>query len=114
MRRTATGIVFVIAGIWIGLSSAAEQDASQQFAAGMQAYATGDYLTALGYYEEARDAGIQGPAVHYNIASCQFLLGQYEQAEANFELIAERFPQMRTLAESSPTPAPGSGLRSRW
>jgi len=47
----------------------------------------------------ARDAGQQGPAVHYNIAVCQFELGRYEHALSTFEYIAENYPNMRGLAE---------------
>jgi hypothetical protein len=40
-----------------------------------------------------------GPAVHYNIASCHYRLGDYQQAERAFRLVADRYPGMRTLAE---------------
>lgn len=66
---------------------------------GQQAFEDGDYASALHYFEQARDAGIDGPAVHYNIATSQFKLGRYEDAGQTFALIARRFPQMRGLAE---------------
>jgi tetratricopeptide (TPR) repeat protein len=66
---------------------------------GQRAFEDGDYASALHYFEQARDAGIDGPAVHYNIAASQFKLGRYEDAGRTFALIARRFPQMRGLAE---------------
>jgi len=66
---------------------------------GQQAFVAGDYSSALLYFEMARDAGQPGPAVHYNIAVCQFKLQQFDDALVTFQLIADRFPEMRGLAE---------------
>ena len=66
---------------------------------GQQAFAAGDYSSALLYFEIARDAGLPGPAVHYNIAVCQFKLRQFDDALVTFQLIADRFAEMRGLAE---------------
>ncbi len=77
-----------------------QQDlANRAFAAGTAAYAEQDYLRALAYFQDARDAGIGGPAVHYNIAVCHYRLGDYPAADAEFSLIAEQFPAMRELAQ---------------
>ena len=67
--------------------------------AGKQAFAEGEHEDALNHFITARDNGLTGPAVHYNIAVVQFELARYEDARGTFELIAERFPQMRGLAE---------------
>lgn len=77
----------------------AQNAASQSFAAGTAAYAEQDYLRALTYFQEARDAGIQGPAVHYNIAVCHYRLGDYDAAGSVFSLIADEYPAMRALAQ---------------
>lgn len=69
------------------------------WAAGTQAYRDGDLELALERFESARDTGLDGPAVHYNIAVCQFELGRFAAADTTFMLIAERFPRMRALAE---------------
>lgn len=76
-----------------------QNPASQAFAAGTSAYAEQDYFRALSYFQEARDAGIQGPAVHYNIAVCHYRLGDYDAAGSAFSLLADRFPAMRALAQ---------------
>lgn len=71
----------------------------QDWESGQQAFADGDYRSALLYFELARDTGLPGPAVHYNIAVTQYKLGRYAAALATFEDIARRYPKMRGLAE---------------
>ncbi len=77
-----------------------EQDpGARAFAAGTAAYGAQDYLRALSHFQAAREAGVEGAAVHYNIAVCHYRLGDYEAAEAEFSLIAQRYAGMRALAE---------------
>lgn len=76
--------------------AAAETNA---WAAGQAAFAAGDYEAALEYFRSARDEGLDGPAVHYNIAVTQFKLERYDEAAETFRLIALRFPPMEGLAE---------------
>ena len=72
---------------------------ADHWAAGQQAYSDGDYEAALLSFEQARDGGLDGPAVHYNIAVSQFELKRYDEAGQTFAMIARLFPQMRGLAE---------------
>jgi tetratricopeptide (TPR) repeat protein len=74
-------------------------DRGAEWESGKQAFTAGDYRSALVYFETARDLGQSGPAVHYNIAVCQYQLGLYEDALATFGLIARDYPRMRGLAE---------------
>jgi tetratricopeptide (TPR) repeat protein len=67
--------------------------------AGKEAFSTGDYANALASFEAARDAGLDTPAAHYNIAVSQFRLGLYEQADRGFASLGQRFPAMRGLSE---------------
>jgi tetratricopeptide (TPR) repeat protein len=69
------------------------------FSNGSKAFASGDYLKALAYFEEAKNAGVEGPAIHYNLGVCHYRLQSYSQAEAEFRLVADRYPKMRALAE---------------
>jgi hypothetical protein len=90
--------------LWITLSLVAtaghaSTEVSGDWAAGTQAFNDGDYAAALHFFESARDAGQDGPAVLYNIAVSQFKLGRYQDAGRTFALIAQRFPQMQGLAE---------------
>lgn len=74
-------------------------DPSADWQAGQAAFAAGDIASALVYFTSARDQGQTGPAVHYNIAVCQYELGDYADARDTFAMIAMRFPKMRGLAE---------------
>lgn len=90
----------MIAGISGGPASAQESvvDARDAFVAGETAFAAADYRRAVEHFEAARDAGLAGPAVHYNIGVSYYRLGEYERAGQTFSMIAERFPAMRELA----------------
>ena len=71
----------------------------EAFAAASREFEDGDYRLALELFEEARDAGIEGAAVHYNIGVCHYRLGDHSEAEASFRALAARFPEMRDIAE---------------
>lgn len=72
---------------------------SAAFAAGTAAFSEGDFALALAHFEAALSAGLDGPAIHYNIGVCRYKLGRYAESGAAFALIAERYPDMRGLAE---------------
>jgi hypothetical protein len=72
-------------------------DGNTEWESGKQAFAAGDYGSALVFFETARDLGITGPAVHYNIAVCQYRLERYEAALETFGKIASDYPKMRGL-----------------
>lgn len=74
-------------------------DPSADWQAGRDAFAAGDVASALVFFATARDQGLAGPAVHYNIAVCHYELGDYAAARDTFAMIAQRFPKMRGLAE---------------
>ena len=82
-----------------GFAPAASADPAGDWASGQQAFASGDYDSAVVYFELARDAGQDGVAVHYNIAVCQFKLARFDEAGSTFRYIADNFPKMRGLAE---------------
>jgi hypothetical protein len=65
---------------------------------GRDAFAAGDFAAALEFFTHARDMGMDGPAVHYNIGVSQYELGNFSAARETFAQIANRFPQMRGLA----------------
>ena len=80
-------------------TTAAVADDTNDWRSGQQAFAAEDYAAALHFFRSTRDSGLQSPAVHYNIAVCQFKLGDYVAARQTFQLIADSFPRMRGLAE---------------
>jgi tetratricopeptide (TPR) repeat protein len=75
---------------------ACAEDSWQQ---GQEAFKRSDYVSALGFFESAREAGQSGPAVYYNIGVCQYKLARYPDAATTFALIARQYPRMRGLAE---------------
>ena len=90
----------LLATLLFGVSSGgAAADAGTDWQSGQEAFASGRYGDALAYFEAARDDGLSGPAVHYNIAVCEYSLGNYSAANRTFRLIAGRFPTMRGIAE---------------
>jgi opacity protein-like surface antigen len=83
----------------LALAPTAAADPAAKWQAGQDAFAAGDAASALVFFTGARDQGLSGPAVHYNIAVCQYELGDYAAARDTFAMIALRFPKMRGLAE---------------
>lgn len=90
----------LIAALCLGAyAPAGMADADTDWQYGQDAFAAGDIASAQVYFENARDKGLQGPAVHYNLAVCYYELGDYEAARSSFKYIALQFPAMRGLAE---------------
>ena len=89
----------LVALLLVLLTGGAAANSSADWESGRAAFASGQYDAALSYFEAARDSGLGGPAVHYNIAVCQYSLGDYLAARGTFQLIAQRFPTMQGLAE---------------
>ncbi len=89
----------VLTVIWVFLLSQHSLADATDWASGNTAFQNGDFHSALQYFESAKQDGQDGPAVHYNIAVCNFKLGRYEPSETSFQLIADLYPRMRGLAE---------------
>jgi hypothetical protein len=83
----------------LGHAVATAQGVNAPFAEARAAFQRGDYSSALALFESARGAGAEEPAVSFNIGVCRYKLGDLEQAAADFEDLAHRFPAMRGLAE---------------
>ena len=101
MQRVSRVLSLVLAGLlgmvyMPGIAGAAD-DARAQFALGVASAAEGDHATALAAFLTARDAGLQGPAVHYNIGVSAWALGDLDLAERAFRETA-RHPAMAPLA----------------
>jgi len=92
--------VTVFSGLLLLVAAApCTADPASDWQSGQQAYSAGDFASALIYFESARDQGLAGVAVRYNIAICHFKLEQWPEARAEFQYIADTFPKMRGLAE---------------
>ena len=92
-------LVFATACMLTAFAQAAPGDASTLFADGERAFTAGEYAEALRLFTAAREAGSTGPSSYYNIGVCQYLLADYDAAEATFAMLAAEFPAMRELAE---------------
>lgn len=93
-------LVSLAAAVLLSLGLAtAEPSPSDAFSTGSAAFAEQDYLRALSHFQTARDEGLDGPSVHYNIAVCHYKLGDYASAHSVFARIAEQYPAMRGLAQ---------------
>lgn len=84
-------LVFSIAAL------AQSRDAAGLFADGRAAFERKDYAAALTAFESAVAAGLDGPAVHYNIGVAAFRLQRFERAHEAFEQVT-RTPSMAALA----------------
>lgn len=69
------------------------------FAEASAAFARGDYAAALELFQLVRTTGPDEPAVLFNIGVCEYKLGRYADAAAEFESLGARFPAMRALAQ---------------
>jgi len=98
MRKLVPAIALLSLSIGLSLPQASAQNADEFFAAASTAFEDGDYRQALALFQEAQDAGSEGPAVHYNIGVCQYRLGDYAGAERAFRIVADGYPAMRALA----------------
>ena len=90
---------FAMLACVIFLAHGAPACAENPWGQGKEAFERSDYISALGFFESAREAGQSGPAVHYNIGVCQYKLAHYSDAEVTFALIARQYPRMRGLAD---------------
>ena len=98
MQKLITVIALLTLSLGLPLHSVAAQEVEELFAAGSAAFNDSDYLQALSFFQDARDAGIEGPSVHYNIGVCEYRLGNYAGAETAFRVVADGYPAMRALA----------------
>lgn len=99
LKNALLGIALLLAWpAWLAADApATTAQAKAHFAAGAEASRDGDFTAALAAFLAARDAGMSGPALHYNIGVCAWELGELDRAESAFRKAAEA-PAMRVLA----------------
>ncbi|MEX2496232.1 MAG: tetratricopeptide repeat protein [Woeseia sp.] len=88
--------MLLIANVGQSALGAVADDAWKQ---GQEAFQQQDYATALSWFEQARDEGQRGAAVHYNIGVCHYKLQNYTLAGQTFALLDRDYPGMRPLAQ---------------
>lgn len=67
---------------------------------GNKLFAAGDYAGALEKYMKAREAEPANPLLFYNIGTCQYKLGNYEEAKKELES-AVRMPDKKMAAKAA-------------
>ncbi len=82
----------------IQTAAAQPEDPQLAFAAGSSAFAAGEYQDAAAWFQAALDAGLDEPAVHFNLAVSRYRHGDYAAAQRQFQAIAQRFPELAALA----------------
>lgn len=84
-------------GMWLLPPIAFAASGTELFAQGVQAFKSGNYSSALRYFEQARTAGLDIPTLHYNLGVSLYKLGRYAEAEQAFRACA-RDPAWAALA----------------
>jgi tetratricopeptide (TPR) repeat protein len=79
-------------------SWAASVEAQALFSEATAAFEAKDYSKARALFEQALAAGLDGPAVHYNIGASAYRAGDLPRAERAFQEVA-RTPSMAALAQ---------------
>jgi tetratricopeptide (TPR) repeat protein len=86
-----------VAQIFAAAPALAQVDGS--FAEATAAFEAGDYLRAVSLFQAARANGLDSPALHYNLGVSQYRVGDYAEAEATFDVVRARFPDLGALAD---------------
>lgn len=94
MKKLIVTLLLVFATA--GMAQAAD-NADSSFKAGLKAFRSGDYQTALGQFEQARRQGLERPALDYNLGVSYYKLKDYNRARDAF-LRAASHTSIRPLA----------------
>jgi tetratricopeptide (TPR) repeat protein len=93
MKKLILTLLLVFATV--GMAQAAD-NADSSFKAGLKAFRSGDYQTALGHFEQARRQGLKRPALDYNLGVSYYKLKDYNRARDAF-LRAASHPSLGLL-----------------
>ncbi|MEF8823968.1 MAG: tetratricopeptide repeat protein [Desulfohalobiaceae bacterium] len=94
--RVALALLFTAVMVFL-VASAMPVHASQAHEAGIEAFEAGDYERALRHLKQAEAEGVRTPNLRYNLGVTYYRLGQYQEAEEAFRVLAEN-PDWRHLA----------------
>src|SRR5688572_2088783 len=96
--RSATLVVLIVLTLLGSTRASAENaEALAHFAEARAAFDAEDFSRARALFEQALAAGIDGPAIHFNIGSAAYRGGDLPRAEREFREVA-RTPTMAALA----------------
>lgn len=91
------GMVCCLLGLVPGAPMAYAATGKDLFTQGVGAFKRGNFAGALGAFRKAAAAGLDTPALHYNLGSTLYKLGRYAEAEAAFRACI-RDPKWAALA----------------
>jgi tetratricopeptide (TPR) repeat protein len=100
VKRYGLATIVAVTGLVLLASPracASIEEAQAHFAAAEAAFDEEDFSRARALFEQARAAGMEGPAIHYNIGAASYLGGDLPRAESEFREVA-RTPSMAALA----------------
>ncbi|HET9865110.1 MAG TPA: tetratricopeptide repeat protein [Steroidobacteraceae bacterium] len=98
LSRLATGCAIAILALSAGTrAGAASGEALARFSEAKAAFEAGEFSKARALFELAAEAGLEGPAVQYNIGSAAYRGGNLPRAEQAFREVA-RTPAMAAMA----------------
>ena len=98
-RSFVVCLLLVASAVVFNPAARAQTVSSDLFASAQSAFERDDFASALVLFRQALAAGSTGPAVHYNIAVCEYRLGDFAAAERSFRALAADYPELRELAE---------------
>lgn len=83
--------------MWLLAPAVAVANPAQLFAQGVGAFHSGDFASALRYFQQAHAAGFNLPTLYFNLGASLYKLGRYAEAEDAFRECA-RDPNWASLA----------------
>jgi tetratricopeptide (TPR) repeat protein len=92
LRRLAAAALAILAG-----AAEAAPSAEDLFRQGINDFRAGDYRQAIRHFRAAREAGLDSPALTYNLGVSYYRLGRYDRATRAFTRLT-RAPGNRGLA----------------
>jgi len=81
-------VVSLCLGVVAGRPARAATQGAQVFDQGIWAFRAGDYQAALQSFLDAQRAGVDTPALRYNLGATYYRLGRYTEAEHEFQALA--------------------------
>lgn len=94
LRFRPTRLVIFMLGCVLATTATAT---NPSFEAGVTASQRGDYQQAVEHFKNARDEGVDTPALHHNLGVAYYKLGRYDSARRAFKRAAES-PKMRAMS----------------
>jgi len=97
LRISCLVFVLLLPGFVSGQTTGAAANGAQAADQGVGAFRASDYPSALQWFLDARQAGLDTPGLHYNLGATYYRLERYPEAEREFQGLASD-PEWAALA----------------